>query len=110
MDISGLMTEAPYIAALVIIVMVFVKNIEAVRAKQAESEALRDQQWRDFLTEQRTQTTSALSRLSAEISSVSTAVATVHSEQLRHDAWMRESVDVMKSRAKNAKQSTRTAE
>ena len=71
----------------------------------------RDDQWRAFLSEQRAQTTDALSRLSAEITSVATAVTTVHGEQLRHDAWMRESVDVMKARsAKSNKSLPRTNE
>ena len=101
MDLTSLIKEAPYIGALVAIVLIFVRYIAEMSRKQSENETARDTQWREFLAEQRTQNTAALGRLSAEITSVSTAVSTVHSEQLRHDAWMRESVDIMKARAKN---------
>jgi hypothetical protein len=110
MDYAAIIKEAPYIAALVLIVVIFTRSMEAAARKQTEGELERDKQWREFLTEQRTQNTAALSRLSAEITSVSAAVATVHSEQLRHDSWMRESVDVMKARARKGNTTPRTNE
>lgn len=110
MDISSLLKESPYIAALVVIVIIFTRNMHASQIAQAENESKRDTQWREFLTEQRAQTTAALGRLSAEITAVSSAVTTVHSEQLRHDAWMRESVDVMKARAARTVKTPRTNE
>jgi septal ring factor EnvC (AmiA/AmiB activator) len=104
MDLKTLVEQAPYIAALVAIVIIFTRSMDKARTDQTQSESQRDQQWREFLAEQRSQTTAALGRLSAEITSVSTAVATVHSEQLRHDSWMRESVDRMKEQSrKNGK-------
>lgn len=96
---SDLITQAPYIAALVIIVVIFTRSMDNSQKQTAENETKRDAQWREFLSEQRAQTTAALGRMSAEITSVSNAVATVHSEQLKHDAWTREAVDRMKTSA-----------
>ena len=84
MDLSGLLKEAPYIAALVGIVMIFVRSNEK-----------RDDQWKAFLTEQRSQATDALGRLSAEITQVTQAVMLVNGEQRQHDSFMRGSLEQM---------------
>lgn len=109
MDLTNLLKDSPYIGALVVVVVVFVKYLQSLQTNQIANEAKRDQQWREFLTEQRTQTTAALQRLSAEITSVSNLVATVHAEQLRHDAWSREAIDAMRSKARRKPDQNTTA-
>jgi predicted trehalose synthase len=88
-DVATLSKEAPYITALIAIVLIFVRAIGQMQAANAKSQDSRDALWREFLTEQRVQTTSALSRLSAEIKDISRAVASIHAAQLQHDSWNR---------------------
>ena len=94
-----LIQQAPYIAALVIIVAIFTRSTENVRKINLESEANRDKQWRDFLSEQRVQYSEGLTRLNNEISKVTekigeigNAVSVVHTEQIQHNSWMKEAV------------------
>jgi hypothetical protein len=86
MDIAAIAKEAPYITALIIIVVIFTRAITDMQRANSASQDARDTSWREFLTEQRTQTTAAMGRLSAEITAVNQTLLNVHAEQIRHDA------------------------
>ena len=107
MDFTGFIKEAPYIAALVAIVLIFTRSIKDMQAATARSQEARDLQWREFLIEQRAQTTAALGRLSDEITDAVGEIRDVHVEQLRHDAWTREAIPAPKPRKNDTTPVTR---
>jgi hypothetical protein len=87
--LTALATQAPYIAALVGIVLIFTRSIKetadanaraianmaeanarsnaAVAEAHAAMQQLESEQWREFLVEQRTHTLAALNRISIEL-------------------------------------------
>jgi hypothetical protein len=102
--LSALAKDGPSLVALIVVVIIFTRTMSEInKAQAASNEAInkahsdnndkRDTQWQDFLTEQRIQNTTALARLSAEITAVITAIGNINAELVKHDAWTRESAD-----------------
>ena len=87
--ITELAKQAPYLATVVIIVILFLRSLEK-----------RDELWQSFLSDQRCQTTDALGRLSGEINANTAAIIHLQKQAGEHDAWMREATDQQRKRTK----------
>jgi predicted outer membrane protein len=81
-----LLVQVPLVAAFMWFVLTWSKSMDAAQEK-------RDQQWREFISTDRTVTIAALSDVSMQLTSVAQVLTDMREDLARHDSAARHAID-----------------